>query len=574
MARRLQFILLGLLAGLAFWRLSELPPDWRDTRAFVVGAVLALSFFGGALGMLGEIGLRRALTAAAVIALPAAGLTWLGSLRYTDVAQMFSSGHVAVALLIITALPLPFAISVVRNGAGGWRDYPCLFLESWNIVVRYAAAWLFVALVWVVLWLLWSLLELVGISSVGDFLTEPPVVWLVSGAVTGLALAVVTELSDMISPYLLLRLLRLLLPLVLLVEVVFVAVLPASGLGHLFGYLSPTGILLATAVASIGLIAIAVDRDDEEAARGRVLDWSARGLALLLPVLAGLAAWALWLRVGANGWTPARVAAAVAVAVIAGYALCYAGAVLRGADWRAHLRRGNIAMALVTFVLAGLWLTPLLSAEAISVRSQMARFTSGQLDAGDLPVWEFAHEWGRSGERALAVLRDRAAADPALSQRLAVLDGARSRADLGADALPSVAERVAALRAAVPVLPEGPMPEPLLTAIARMADPDWAAGCLQRTAGGNPACLVVIGDFDPRRPGREALFLRQEGFETLFAFRETGATWISARPAFLGAGRPPSGGALIDALVASGGRTEPAALNALPLASQQLTILP
>lgn len=576
MAKRVQFILLGLLAGLSFWQLSELPWDWRDDRAFAAVAVLALAFFGGALGMLGELGARRALLWALAIAVPAAVLTWLKSLGFSDVEQMLRAGHVAVALLVVTVLPVPFAIALSKGGPSGWRNYAVLFSESWTIVVRYAAAWLFVAVVWLVLWLLWSLLELVGIDQLGDFLTQAPVVWLVSGAVLGLGLSVVVELSDMLSAALLLRLLRLLLPVVLLVEIVFVGVLPASGLGHLFGYISPAGILIATALASILLISIAVDQDDEEAAQARVLTWSARGLAVLLPVLVLLAGWSLGLRVVQHGWTPDRVAAAVALVIVAGYASCYLGAVLAGARWRRLIRRANIGMALVTLGVGVLWLTPLLSAEGISVRSQMARFGAGQVPAEDLPVWEFAHEWGVPGERALAALRQRAGqpGEEALARRLAVLNGAARRDDAR---LPSatVDARAEALRPVIRVLPAGEtLPEALLQAIARLADPDWAARCAQATPQGNPGCVVLIADFGPAQPGRDALFLRVEGFETLFAFHETGARWIPARPVFLGAPGAPAGAALIDALIGGNGATEPAQLRAVPLGPRQLTVLP
>lgn len=576
MAKRMQFILLGLLAGLSFWQLSELPWDWRDDRLFAAVAVLALAFFGGALGMLGELGARRALLAAALIAIPAAALTWLKSLGYSDVEQMLRAGHVAVALLIVTMLPVPFAIAIAKGGRKGWRDYAVLFSESWTIVVRYAAAWLFVGVVWLVLWLLSALLELVGIDQLREFLARAPVAWLVSGAVLGLALSVVVELSDMLSAALLLRLMRLLLPVVLLVEVVFVAVLPASGLGHLFGYLSPAAILLATALASILLIGIAVDQDDEEAAQAPVLTWSARGLAVLLPVLAVLAGWSLWLRVARHGWTPDRVAAATALLIIAGYAVCYFGAVLSGRRWRAIVRRGNVAMALATLALGVLWLTPLLSAEAISVRSQMARFAAGRMPVEELPVWEFAHEWGRPGARALEGLRAQARqpGQEALSRRLAVLQGAQTRGDVGTPS--SVVDaRAAELRAVIRVLPAGEaLPEALLQAIARVADADWSERCSQTTAQGNPGCVVLVADFGPMQPGRDALFLRADGFETLFAFHESGARWIPARPVFLGPAGAPAGAALIDALIAGDGATEDARLRALPLGTRQLTVLP
>ena len=39
MVRRVQFILLGTLAGLAFWLLSDLPLELRQSRGFLVVAV-------------------------------------------------------------------------------------------------------------------------------------------------------------------------------------------------------------------------------------------------------------------------------------------------------------------------------------------------------------------------------------------------------------------------------------------------------------------------------------------------------------------------------------------------------
>ncbi|WP_374291895.1 DUF4153 domain-containing protein [Paenirhodobacter enshiensis] len=571
-ARRAEFVIIGLLAGASFWRLTELPWSWQDSEPFLATAVMALSFFGGLLAMLGALGLGRALTAAAAISVPAGMLVLLKARDFADPAEMLATGHVPVALMGLVTLPVPFAIALMTEGRRGWRHYGRLFTESWNIVVRYAAAWLFVGVVWGVLWLLWSLLDLVGVEIVGDVLTRAPVVWLVSGAVMGLALAVVTEMADTISADLLLRLLRLLLPLVLLVEVVFVAVLPASGLSHLFGVISPTGIVVATALASIGLVTIAVDAEDACAAQARALTLSARGLALLLPVLAGLALWSLGMRVAEHGWTPERVGGAVLIALICGYALCYAVAVLRGARWRRLIRQANIAMALIGVATAAVWMTPLLSAERIAVASQIARYDAGTTRAAQLPLAEFAKGWGAPGRAALETLRQRAAqpGQDELVRALARFDGTapETRVD------PAEA-RAQALALTIAVLPAGTeVPPALLARIAAIADDDWAKGCARRTPAGHPACLLLIEDLTPGRPGRDALFVRDAPYDALLAFREAGNGWASARPVFLGAGAVPSGMALIDALSATGGATRPADLRALPLDAQQLSVVP
>ena len=301
MTKRLQYILVGLLAGLAFWGLGDLAEGWREARLFFVAVVAVASFGFGALAMLGELGLRRALGYGGAIALGVAALAALESLSFRSAADLFGRGHVMVALVVVALLPVPFAIAFGLGGGAGWRDYRVLFIESWNIVVRYAAAWLFVGVVFVVLWLLATLLGIVGVGALSDLLETPLAVWLIAGGTLGLGLSVVTEMSDMVSPYLLLRLLRLLLPLVLVVEVIFVAVLPLRGLTHLFGHLSAASLLLSTALASVALISIAVDQDDVEAAHGPVTVWAARGLAVLLPVLAGLAGWAVVARVQQYG---------------------------------------------------------------------------------------------------------------------------------------------------------------------------------------------------------------------------------------------------------------------------------
>lgn len=578
MTKRLQYILVGLLAGLAFWGLGDLAEGWREARLFFVAVVAVASFGFGALAMLGELGLRRALGYGGAIALGVAALAALESLSFRSAADLFGRGHVMVALVVVALLPVPFAIAFGLGGGAGWRDYRVLFIESWNIVVRYAAAWLFVGVVFVVLWLLATLLGIVGVGALSDLLETPLAVWLIAGGTLGLGLSVVTEMSDMVSPYLLLRLLRLLLPLVLVVEVIFVAVLPLRGLTHLFGHLSAASLLLSTALASVALISIAVDQDDVEAAHGPVTVWAARGLAVLLPVLAGLAGWAVVARVQQYGWTPDRVMAAAAAAVVCGYAAGYAAAVLTGRHWMAWLRRANGVMALAVIGLGGLWLTPLISPEAIAARSQLARFDSGALAPEQLPLWEMAHDWGRAGERAVAGLRERAAApgSEALAARLAALDAATSRWDMIDPRRDGLAARLAALRAGLVVRPEGKVaPEALLERISEQMSEAALANCARPTAAGNPGCVLVLADLLATSAGDEALWLQADaGAEPLTGYLAGDAGWQQGAGLVLGTGWGRDGAALIDALMAGAGQTEPAAVQALRAGAWQIIVLP
>ncbi len=124
------------------------------------------------------------------------------------------------------------------------------------------------------------LFELVGVTLIKDLLEIDAAAWAITGAVFGLALAVVNELSDFVSPFLILRLLRLLLPLVLGVLVVFLTALPFRGLTGLFGGMSSAATLLAMVAAAVTLISAAVDESDEDA----VADgWMAHATRLLIP---------------------------------------------------------------------------------------------------------------------------------------------------------------------------------------------------------------------------------------------------------------------------------------------------
>lgn len=579
MTKRVQYILVGLLAGLAFWGLSELPEGWSETRLFVMALGAAIAFGFGALAMLGELGLRRALVQALALAAVTAALAGLEALSFADAREMFETGHVLVALAVVAFLPVPFLIAWGLGGAAGWRDYRVLFIESWNIVVRYLAAWLFVGVVFVVLWLLAVLLDIVGVTLLSDLLDTPLAVWLIVGGVLGLALSVVTEMPDMVSPYLLLRLLRLLLPLVLVVEVIFVLALPLRGLTHLFGQLSTASILLSTALASIALVSIAVDQDDVEAAHGPATVWSARGLALLLPVLAGLAVWAIALRVQEYGWTPGRVMAATGAGVVSGYGLLYAATVLTGRHWMGWLRRANVAMALGVIALGVLWLSPLISPEALATRSQLARYAQGRLPAAQVPLWELAHDWGNAGRRGLARLRDEAQRpeQAALAARFATLERAKSRWDMTAPEEIDLAARAKALGEVLRVLPEGTaLPEALGQALVRHLGAAEFEACGQKTPAGNPGCVLVLADLAPQVAGVEAVLLRAassgEGFSA-WVMREAG--WQRANGLLLGAPAPEASEALIDALLAGGpGAPEPADLRALRAGAWQLTLEP
>ena len=513
MRQRWVMVALGALAGLCLYGLFYITEhDLLGPRPLFGLSVFTVSFFTTLIAMTGPVALRQAALSAAAVAITATGLLSLAALRYGDPLQFAATPFAIVAGFLIVALPVPFLMA--RTGPG-WLDYPALFGAAWGVVVRGVVAWAFVGLVWGVIYASDALFGVVGLTLIERLLDIPVAPWLITGAVLGLAAAVVVELDEVVTPYLVLRLLRLLVPVVLVVMAVFTLALPFRGLNDLFGEFSAAAVLLCMAGGAATLVSAAVDRQDADATAAGWMRAAARALALVLAVPVVLAAWSVAQRVGQYGWTPERLFAATAALAGLGYGGFYAAAVLRAPGWMGRIRRANIRMALALMAVAALWLT-VLNPEAIAARSQLARFQAGKTPAAALDVIAIG-SWGRPGEAAMARLQDLAKADAALAARLAD--------PYGGPGLP--AEDAAPLRAELAVLL--PLQPAGATAtrdfLLAAADADrlrgWLTACQSRLPGGTPGCVMVVADLLTDRPGEEALLVRRDPggwlqFEGLF----------------------------------------------------------
>lgn len=580
---RLRLAGFGAVAGFCGWLLADaLATQLAGGRLHLFLAILALVFFHGGLAMAGQARPRAALGGAAVLGLVTALLGTWASLRFDSVASWGATPRGIVALLGLGLLPLPF---IIAADGRGWRDYPSLFVASWNIVVRAAAAWIFTGAVWALIWLSHTLLSLVGIEAIGRLIGDQPLLaWLVTGLALGLGLAVVTELSDLLSPALVIRLLRLLLPPLVLVVAVFVAALPLRGLSRLFGSFSAAGTLMAISVAAVTLISITADVADDCAPRSRLLRAAARVMALLLPVLAGLSCLAIWLRVAPYGLTPQRVAGIAAAAICCAYALAFAAAAaLGGRGWLGWIRQANFWLGLMLIAVSALWLTPLLDPLRIAAQNQVARYADGRSEVDELPLVEMRWDWGRAGERALGELaaQPEDARTPVLKERLAAVLAAPSRRATLDQPLDPQIERD--FLTALVLRPEGRMlPDWLVTALRSGDIESWQDACDRHDARGRPGCVLVLGDFLPGRPGDEALLVLRGPQNRIVQQAFVAGGGLPGRNYYaLSLGAPPAGtdaaahaDALFSALLDGRFEIAPAGINALRLGSDEIVILP
>ncbi|WP_168219759.1 DUF4153 domain-containing protein [Pseudotabrizicola formosa] len=550
---------MGIAAGLGLYGLSQLAEAGSLAGLpLLAAASFVLCFFTALMLMTGPLGAARAALGALLIAVGVTVLSGSAALGFVRAEDVLDSPHVVLGCMILTLLPLPFWIALQR---GDWQNYAVLFGESWAIVVRVLAAWAFVGLVWAIILLSDALLKGVGITLIDQMVDLGPTSWLITGGALGLGLAVVLDLSDVVSPSLILRFLRLLLPVVFVVSGVFLVALPVRGVSGLFGGWSFAMTLLAMAGAATVLVTVVVDQDDAQAARGRVLTGMARAMALMLPVMAGLGAWAVWVRVAQYGWTPERVFAAQTAALALGYGGLYALAVLRGAGWMARVRRANVGMALALMGLALLALTPVLSAERLSARSLMARLDDGRLSVTELDP-TVLDRWGVPGARARDVLEARAA-EPGqedLARRLALVAPKGGAADR--DAV------LGALVGLLPLQPEGAAAtrDMYLGALDDYRLTALHESCTRQMPGGGAGCVMVVADLVPGLPGEEALLLDYGpgGFVQFTGFRNDPVLGPTIRDVIPAEGVLPQyeeGVALIRAWQAAPPATLPLALN-------------
>ncbi|MBV1867392.1 MAG: DUF4153 domain-containing protein [Marinosulfonomonas sp.] len=571
----------GALAGLAAWIFDILWDHVENERAIMTIAAFASAFFVSLLVSIGPLTIRRAaLAGLAVSVIPALLLLW-ASFRFEEVDNLLETADPMLAFIILSSVPLPFLIAGLSDNSR-WNDYAALFDHAWNIVVRYAVAWVFVGVFWGVVMLSDQLLKIVGLEIIEDFLRIEAVPYLLTGGALGLALAVVYELRAYVSPYLVLRLLRLFLPVVLIVVAIFVVAVPIQGISGLFGNLSAAGILMSMVIGAVTLITIAIDQKDGLAVAPGFMRKVARALAVLLPILAALAAYAIWARINQYGWSPERIAAVVIAVFVLAYALIYALAIVRNANWMGGIRKANITMALAMVGVAALWLTPLLNPQRISTASQMARFQDGQIAASDLDLWEIGREWGKPGKAALAVLAAYGGPDAdALEERLEALDGSSNEWNFKNDpGNQSTREQqdIAALKETLPIRPDGhSLPDGVDVS-------DKAAsilqGCKQQTPAGNPACIGLFADFLPKTEGQEifVVWARRDGkyVEGIIWVQDADGEWSNVGgPEIVGSGyfgRHESD--IIDDLLTGNFTTQPAPFNTLKFSDVEIFVRP
>lgn len=292
---------------------------------------------------------------------------------------------------------------------GRWTaPYPELFEYGWQNGLSLLLLIPFVGLCWAVLWLWGALFKLVNVGFFAELFGERAFIYLATGTMVGLGILVARTQHKpvQILQQIVFAVFKGLLPLLAFVAVLFLTILPVTGLEPLWQTRRAASLLM-TVVMLMVLFTNAVFQDGR-AHNGVVATYPKilrrlveLGLASL-PIYAFLALYAVWLRVDQYGWSPDRLYAALLATTCAAYALGYSFSVLRPAGaWLSPITTINVSLSWLVMALIGLLNSPVLDPLRISVASQLARLNDGEIKAAELDLKFLRFSSGRIGYQAL-----------------------------------------------------------------------------------------------------------------------------------------------------------------------------
>jgi len=262
-------------------------------------------------------------------------------------------------------------------------SYQVLFTYSWRNFLVLALSAVFLIAFFIILKVWGGLFQLINIQFFNDIFRQEWFLFPVLSFAFGLGVVIFRDLTHILDNItrLLQGLIKLLLPLVLLIAVIFVAALPFSGLEPLWATKNGSGLLMWLS-AIILFFSNAVYQDGRGDAPYPFWLHKVIYISLsVLPILSGLSIYGLALRIGQYGWTVERAWAVLVCLVLSLFAVGYIWGVIRKKSrWQETLATVNVNMGLCVLVLALLANSPLLDLRKISLKSQLSRLESGEQD--------------------------------------------------------------------------------------------------------------------------------------------------------------------------------------------------
>ncbi|UNU43054.1 DUF4153 domain-containing protein [Sphingopyxis sp. YF1] len=338
-------------------------------------------------------------------------IVWNGA-GYNVQASPFDWPFWSGILAVLVATPL---FQTRRDVAADWRfwklwqmPYDRLHSHAWTDAVLGAAGLAFTGVTFLLVLLIGEMFNVIGITLIRDLFNGEWFGWMLAGAAFGGAVGLLRERDRLVSTLqrLVMIVLAVLAPVLAVALLLFLLSLLGTGLQKLWdsGF-STAALMLAAAAFAVLLLNAAIGNGREERSPNRLLQGAAAALAVAVLPLAGIAFYAMHLRVIQYGWTPERIWGVIAAIIALAYGVAGLWAVVKGRrDFDDLLRPLQQRLAIGLVLLALFLALPIVDFGAISTRDQVARLQSGAVKAEKFDWAAMAFDFGPSGRKALGEL--------------------------------------------------------------------------------------------------------------------------------------------------------------------------
>jgi hypothetical protein len=437
----------------------------------------------------------------------------VGELRPGNDGSVFLFGLLTVLAWFVA---LPFLRCGVKTGFSA-EGYGAIYDEAWRLAITLAFSALFVGLFWGLLTLFVGLFASIGIDWPREIVYRRYFYYPATCAAASFAIGLTDVKPEMFRALrrLLLTVLRWLTALVAAIVLLFLGALVVEGVLPLWKTGFATAGLIALSLALVCLYNTIYQDGGDGEPLPRLLDWPVRAALALGPVLAGLAFWALALRIRQHGLSEDRLYAVLVMAILAGYLVGYSLVALLGARAPLPIRRVNVGMAIIIVVAVVAVHSPLLDLKRIAAASQSGR--GGQAgESFDFDYLRFGT--GRHGLLALQALARSGSEAIADRARMALAEANRGDHGPLARGQENPADK-ALFAARLAVYPKGrALPEDLIEHLYGVYRKDrWRLACVDQ----GPPCAALFIDLDG--DGQDEVIAPLSGQSAVYAGR--GGDW-------------------------------------------------
>ena len=318
--------------------------------------------------------------------------------QYNRNGEIIEFPFLAGIFAVLLAAPL---FQAMRDVGTRHIDYMRTHNHIWNDAVIGAAAIAFTGLSFLLMFLLASLFDLIGMNFLKSWMEEGAFNFALAGVAFGAAVGLLRERDALVGTMqrLVMVVLSILAPVLAVGLVIFLLSLPFTGLQPLWDSTkATTPILMVCATGAFILANVVIGNGVEDRFDNKILQRAAWVLALCILPLAIIAAISMGLRIQQYGWTPSRIWGMLVVVVALAYGLSYYWAIFKGrAHWEALARQWNLRGAIALVAIAVFLSLPIVDFGSISAKDQLARLKSGKTPVGKFDWAAMAYDFGPKG---------------------------------------------------------------------------------------------------------------------------------------------------------------------------------